>query len=173
MPVLYKARKASIPNKEGKKLFHPQVVTTGNVCLDQLSREVAELSSLSPGDVKNTIDNLITVMTRHLQSSETVSLDGLGNFSLSMRSTGKGAETADEVNAQNCRVKTNFRPSSTRNTDRTVATRSLITGASFVKLDDVVSSAPSAGGGSSSDSGNSDNSGSDAGSGDDVLDPLG
>lgn len=169
MPVLYKARKASIPNKEGKKLFHPQVVTTGNVGLDQLSREVAELSSLSPGDVKNTIDNLITVMTRHLQSSETVSLDGLGNFSLSMRSTGKGAETAEEVNAQNCRVKTNFRPSSTRNTDRTVATRSLITGASFVKLDDVVSGS-STSGGSSSDSGNG---GSDAGNGDDVLDPLG
>lgn len=172
MPVLYKARKASIPNKEGKKLFHPQVVTTGNVGLDQLSREVAELSSLSPGDVKNTIDNLITVMTRHLQSSETVSLDGLGNFSLSMRSTGKGAETAEEVNAQNCRVKTNFRPSSTRNTDRTVATRSLITGASFVKLDDVVSGS-STSGGSSSDSGSTDNGGGNTGGGDDELDPLG
>ena len=110
MPVIYKARKATIANKEGKKLYHPQVVTTGTVGLDQLSREVAELSSLSPGDVKNTIDNLITVMTRHLQSSESVSLDGLGNFSLSMRSTGKGAETAEEVIAQNCSVKTNFRP---------------------------------------------------------------
>ncbi len=173
MPVIYKARKASIPNKEGKKLYHPQVVTTGTVGLDQLSREVAELSSLSPGDVKNTIDNLITVMTRHLQSSESVSLDGLGNFSLSMRSTGKGAETAEEVNAQNCRVKTNFRPSSTRNTDRTVATRSLITGASFVKLDDVFAPTSSAGGGSSSDGGNTDNGGGNTGGGDDELDPLG
>ena len=26
MPVIYKARKASIPNKEGKKLYHPQAV---------------------------------------------------------------------------------------------------------------------------------------------------
>ena len=170
MPIPYKARLSKIANKEGKKLYHPQVVTIGNVSLNDLSKEVAELSSLSTGDVKNTIDNLITVMTRHLQSSESVSLDGLGNFSLSMRSTGKGAETAEEVNAQNCRVKTNFRPSSTRNTDRTVATRSLITGASFVKLDDMVTVSSSSG--SSSDGGNTDNGGG-AGSGDDELDPLG
>ncbi|MBQ8501345.1 MAG: HU family DNA-binding protein [Bacteroides sp.] len=135
MPVLYKARQASIANKEGKKLFHPQVVTTGTVTLDQLAKEVAELSSLSTGDVKNSIDNLIVVMTRHLHSSESVLLDGLGSFALSLRSTGKGVETADEVTAQNSRVKTTFRPTSTRNSDRTVATRSLITGASFVKLD--------------------------------------
>ena len=173
MPIPYKARKAIFANKEGKKLYHPQVVIIGNTDLNDLSKEVAELSSLSTGDVKNTIDNLITVMTRHLQSSESVSLDGLGNFSLSMRSTGKGAETAEEVNAQNCRVKTNFRPSSTRNTDRTVATRSLITGASFVKLDDVFAPTSSTGGGSSSDGGNTDNGGGGAGSGDDELDPLG
>ena len=171
MPVLYKARQATIANKEGKKLYHPQVITTGVVTLDQLGKEVAELSSLSPGDVKNTIDNLISVMTRHMQSSEVVSLDGLGNFSLSMRSTGKGAETAEDVNAQNCRVKTNFRPSSTRNTDRTIATRSLITGASFVKLDDMVTISSSSG--SSSDSGNTEQGGGNTGGGDDELDPLG
>lgn len=167
MPVLYKARQATIANKEGKKLYHPQVVTTGVVSLDQLSREVAELSSLSPGDVKNTIDNLISVMTRHMQSSEVVSLDGLGNFAISMKSTGNGAETAEEVNAQSCRVKTNFRPASTRNTDRTVATRSLITGASFVKIDGTLIS-----GGTSSDSSDSSDTGS-GGDGEQVEDPLG
>lgn len=150
MPVLYKSRQATIANKEGKKLFHPQVVITGTVSLDTLSVEVAELSSLSPGDVKNTIDNLITVMTRHLQSSESVSLDGLGTFALAMKSTGNGSETAEEVNAQSCRVRTHFRPASTRNSDRTIATRSLITGASFVKLESGLAS--SSGSSSSTDS---------------------
>ena len=154
MPVLYKARQATIANKAGKKLYHPQVVITGAVQLEQLAKEVAELSSLSTGDVKNTIDNLITVMTRHMQSSESVVLDGLGSFALSMRSTGNGTETAEEVNAQNCRVKTNFRPASTRNSDRTVATRSLITGASFVKLDTALSgNTTDSSGGSTEDSG--------------------
>ena len=156
MPVLYKARQASIANKEGKKLYHPQVIITGSVDLDSLSKEVAELSSLSTGDVKNTIDNLITVMTRHLQASESVSLDGFGSFALSLKSTGNGSETAEEVNAQNCRIKTNFRPASTRNSDRTVATRSFITGASFVKLD--VNGVATSTDDSSTDSGSSDSS---------------
>ena len=59
------------------------------------------------------------------------------------------------------------------NTDRTVATRSLITGASFVKLDDVFAPTSSAGGGSSSDGGNTDNGGGNTSGGDDELDPLG
>ena len=63
MPVLYSVRQSTIANKEGKKLYHPQVKTTGVVSLDLLAEEVAELSSLSTGDVKNSIDNLVTVMT--------------------------------------------------------------------------------------------------------------
>ena len=133
MPIPYKTRISRFANKEGKKLYHPQVVIIGNVGLSDLSKEVAELSSLSTGDVKNTIDNLITVMTRHLQSGESVTLDGLGNFTLSFKSTGKGAETAEEVSPSNARLRINFRPSMTRNTDHTVATRSLLTGSSFVR----------------------------------------
>ena len=139
MPIPYKARLSKFANKEGKKLYHPQVVTIGNVSLNDLSKEVAELSSLSTGDVKNTIDNLITVMTRHLQSGESVSLDGLGSFTLSLRSTGKGSETADEVSPSDARLKINFRPAMTRNSDHTVATRSLLTGSSFVRWGKVAS----------------------------------
>lgn len=146
MAIPYKVRQASIPNKEGKKLYHPQVVLIGSTDLNQLSREVAELSSLSTGDVKNSIDNLITVMTRHLQSGESVSLDGLGSFTPSLRSRGKGAESAEEVNVTNARLKINFRPASTRNTDRTIATRSLMTGSTFVKwgVEQSVSATPPA-----------------------------
>ena len=139
MPIPYKARLSKFANKEGKKLYHPQVVTIGNVSLNDLSKEVAELSSLSTGDVKNTIDNLITVMTRHLQSGESVSLDGLGSFTLSLRSTGKGSETADEVSPSDARLKINFRPAMTRNSDHTVAARSLLTGCSFVRWGKVAS----------------------------------
>ena len=159
MPIPYKARLSKIANKEGKKLYHPQVVTIGNVSLNDLSKEVAELSSLSTGDVKNTIDNLITVMTRHLQSGESVSLDGLGSFTLSLKSTGKGSETADEVSPYDARLKINFRPAMTRNSDHTVATRSLLTGCSFVRWGTVAASSTTGGsssGGSTGESGGDD-----------------
>ena len=81
MPVLYKPFQSTLEDKKsGKKLFYPRVVRSGNVDSAQLSKEIAAYSSLSPGDVKNTLDNLVTVMGQHLQSSESVSVDGLGTF---------------------------------------------------------------------------------------------
>ena len=161
MPVLYSVRQSTIANKEGKKLYHPQVKTTGAISLDALAQEVAELSSLSPGDVKNTIDNLVSVMTRHMQSSESVLIDNLGSFYLAMKSIGKGFETAEEVTANSCRLRVMFRPTTTRNADRTVATRSLVTGATFKRIDTLLpGSGTASGGGSGSDSGGS---GSDSG----------
>lgn len=162
MPIPYKSRKSRFANKEGKKLYHPQVVIIGNVSLSELSKEVAELSSLSTGDVKNTIDNLITVMTRHLQSGESVTLDGLGNFTLSFKSNGNGAETAEEVSPSNARLRINFRPSMTRNSDHTVATRALLTGSSFVRWGSTATSSTDTDD-SGSDSGNTDNGSGDEG----------
>jgi len=98
MPVLYKPFQSNLEDKKsGKKLFYPHVVRTGNINSAQLSKEIAAYSSLSPGDVKNTLDNLVTVMAQHLQSSESVSVDGLGTFRMVMSARGRGVETADEV----------------------------------------------------------------------------
>ena len=99
MPVIYKSFQSVLANKEGKKLFYPRVVLTGNVDTEQVAKEIAELSSLSTGDSKNVIDNLVTVMTRHLQSSESVTLDGLGTFRLTMKSTMNGVEDPLKVSA--------------------------------------------------------------------------
>ena len=59
MPVIYKSFQSVLANKEGKKLFYPRVVLTGNVDTEQVAKEIAELSSLSTGDSKNVIDNLV------------------------------------------------------------------------------------------------------------------
>ena len=74
MPVLYVPKQAAKANSAGKKLFYPRVQLTGNVNTDQVAREIAQLSSLTSGDVKNVIDNLVTVVARHLQSSEQVTV---------------------------------------------------------------------------------------------------
>lgn len=135
MPVIYKPFQSVLPTKEGKKLFYPRVVLTGNVGTDQVAREIAELSSLSTGDSKNVIDNLVTVLTRHLQASESVTLDGLGTFRLSMKSVMNGVEKMDDVSATQATLQVRFKPATKRNLDGTVSTRSLVTGTKCVRFD--------------------------------------
>lgn len=135
MAVIYKTIQSKMKTKGGKQMYHPRVVYTGNVKMDQIAREVAAYSSLSSGDVKNTIDNLVTVITQHLQSSETVTLDGLGTFRLAFRSRGEGFESETDVNSSKAMLGVRFSPASTRNQDNTIATRSLITGTKCVRMD--------------------------------------
>ncbi len=135
MPVLYQPFQSSLKDKNGKQLFHPRVVRTGTVNISQIAKEIAAYSSLSPGDVKNTVENLVTVMTQHLQSSESVTLDGFGTFRMVMRSRGKGVDTSDEVSAAQASLTVCFQPASTRNPDRSMATRSLVTGVKCLRFD--------------------------------------
>ena len=108
---MYKPFQSTLEDKKsGKKLFYPRVVRSGNVDSAQLSKEIAAYSSLSPGDVKNTLDNLVTVMGQHLQSSESVSVDGLGTFRMVMVARGKGVETSDEVSAAQATLTVRFQP---------------------------------------------------------------
>lgn len=161
MPVLYKPFQSVLKDKNGKQLFYPRVIRTGNVTTSQISKEIAAYSSLSPGDVKNTLDNLVTVVSQHLQSSESVTLDGFGTFRLVMKSSGKGVETVDEVSAAQSSLTVRFLPCSTRNLDGTTATRSLVTGTRCVRFD----AASSTSGGSEPNP--------DGGGGQEAPDPVG
>lgn len=160
MPVLYKTIQSTKENKEGAKLFHPRAVHIATVGSVQLAKEIAEYSSLTTGDVKNTIDNLVTVMTKHLHASESVTVDGLGTFSLVMRSRGKGAATAGEVSPSQARLQIRFIPASTKNQDRTTATRALITGVKCVPYSKELAGGNGSGGnGGSGSTGGGDNQG--------------
>ena len=156
MPVLYKTIQSTKENKDGARLFHPRVVHTATIGTAQLAKEIAEYSSLSTGDVKNTIDNMVTVMTKHLHSSESVTVDGLGTFGIIMRSKGKGAATSDEVKAAQALLLVRFTPSFTKNLDHTVATRALITGVKCVPNN---KDAAASGGGSGGNEGGGGNDG--------------
>lgn len=143
MAVIYKPFQSNLPDASGNYLYYPRVVTLSNVSTSQIAEEIAEYSSLSSGDTKNVIDNLITVMTNHLQASESVTLDGLGSFRMTMHSNGNGVESSDEVSSSQATLTVIFRPATTKNLDGTVATRSLTTGAKCVLLSDYVSSSSS------------------------------
>ena len=149
MAVLYKSFQSVLEDKNHKKMFHPRVIYTANISTSQIAKEIAAYSSLSSGDVKNTLDNLVTVMGQHLQASESVSLDGFGTFRMVMKSNGKGVETSEEVSAAQASLTVRFLPNFTKNPDRTTATRSLVTGAKCARYDKLVSDASSAGGGNS------------------------
>ena len=135
MPVLYKPFQSVLEDKNKKKLFHPRVIYTANVSTAQLAKEIAAYSSLSTGDVKNTLDNLVTVSAQHLQASESVTLDGFGTFRMVMKSNGKGVEVPEKVSAAQSSLTVRFLPCSTRNLDGTMATRSLVTGARCIRFD--------------------------------------
>ena len=154
MPVLYKPFQSKLETREKKRLFYPRVVLKGNVDTRVIAAEIAGYSSLTSGDVKNTIDNLVTVMAKHLQASESVTLDGLGTFRPVLLSRKPGFETADAVRPSVSVLTVRFSPAVTRNADRTVATRSMTTGAVFARYepDEETASAP-AGGGEDDDEG--------------------
>ena len=154
MPVLYRSFQSVLKDKNGKQLFYPRVLRTGNVGTSQISKEIAAYSSLSPGDVKNTLDNLVTVVGQHLQSSESVTLDGFGTFRLVMKSGGRGVETKEEVSAAQSSLTVRFLPCSTRNLDGTTATRSLVTGTRCVRFDSLPVSTPNGEAPDPDDSGN-------------------
>ena len=97
MAVLYKTVQSILANKAGVKVFYPRVVLKGHVSTDQIAREISEYSSLSKGDTKNVIDNLVRVLTTHLQSSESVTLDGFGTFRMAMKTNGKGVEKVRKI----------------------------------------------------------------------------
>ncbi len=166
MPLLFESFQSALENKDGKKMFYPRAVHVGNVNTARIAKEVAAYSSLTPGDVKNTIDNIVTVMTQHLQSSESVTLDGLGTFRLVMKSGGRGVETSDEVSAAQASLTVRFLPSSTRNPDRSTATRSLVTGVKCVRFDR--NNVPASGNGDGNEPGGGDNGGNG-----EAPDPLG
>ena len=99
MPLFYYARQSQIATKEGVKTWHLSLKKVGKVVDTQLLAEsIAEKSSLTPGDVQNVVRNLLSVMRVHLLNSHSVRLEGLGTFTMGIRSRGKGVDTEEKVN---------------------------------------------------------------------------
>lgn len=134
MPLLYYARQSSIATKDGAKLWHLSLKKVGKVVdVQQLAENIAEKSSLTPGDVHNVIRNLMTTMRQHLLNSRTVRLDGLGTFTLMARTRGRGVKTEEEVNPnQVSALRCQFTPEYTRPAAMGT-TRALFQGAEFEK----------------------------------------
>ncbi|MDR1155261.1 MAG: HU family DNA-binding protein [Bacteroidales bacterium] len=86
-------------NKAAAPKYYAAPVYAGEKTLKELSREIADLSSLSPGDVYNVLVNLVTLLPKHTRDGFKVSLGDFGSFKASFSSEGVDDATKFNVSA--------------------------------------------------------------------------
>ncbi|HIY88511.1 MAG TPA: HU family DNA-binding protein [Candidatus Bacteroides pullicola] len=114
--------------QKGDNKWHPRAVTIGvPATTDEVARQLAEMSTVSPGDVLAVLGNLGTVLARMMNDGRSVHLQGLGTFYLSCSSEGQGVERREEVSArQITATRVRFIPEYNRAQNRRVVKRTLI-----------------------------------------------
>ncbi|MCR5077871.1 MAG: HU family DNA-binding protein [Prevotella sp.] len=100
-------------NRGGK--WHARTVSTGVVTTEDLANAIQENTSFTRGDVHGLVISLIDEISYRLRQGETVVLDGLGRFHLTVES--KPVERREDFNiARNITgVKCKFVPAGSRN----------------------------------------------------------
>ena len=80
--------KANPQNRDAAPKYYAVPVHAGEKDLKQLSQEIADLSSLSPGDVYNVLITLVSILPKHMRDGFKVSLGDFGSFKASFSSEG-------------------------------------------------------------------------------------
>jgi len=115
MTLIFKPVRSSIADKDGLKLFHPCLIKMQTIDLSTIAEGIAEVSSLSLGDVHSVITNLMKSMRNHLLNSNSVKLDGFGTFTIIAHSNDKGVAKEEDVDgSQISRLMIRFMPEYTR-----------------------------------------------------------
>lgn len=78
---------------EGSKVVAAQLVSNGTVSFADICDEVAEQSSLTSGDLKNAIDRMVYVASKHLKNGQSVDLGDLGRMRIVIRSKTSESES--------------------------------------------------------------------------------
>lgn len=108
-------------------LYYPESVTVGKpVSTMEIANALADRSTVTRADTLAVLTDLGSVMSTYMAQGKSVKLNGLGSFRYTIGAHGQGAETAEEVTTSNIKnVKVTFIPETTRNSDNSVATRSM------------------------------------------------
>lgn len=112
MAVKYKLTKINdnITNKEQVK-YSVTTVSNGNVNLDALAEQMADASTFNYGEVKGMIENLTRMIAFHLKDGYTVTIDGLGTFSITAQ-LNREVEVPSKIRAESIKLKSiSFKPS--------------------------------------------------------------
>ena len=68
------------------------------VQMDDIYKDMTDLSSLSRGDIKNTIDNYMLVVSKYLKDGRSVDMGEFGEFQVNLRAN--AMDTLDDVTAK-------------------------------------------------------------------------
>ena len=93
MGALYDLYKTPAPygEEEDKGLLHARIVNRTKVTGNALLREIADASSFTMGDLKGMVSEVTGAMARHLAMGDMVELEGLGYFSVTLKSQATAA----------------------------------------------------------------------------------
>jgi predicted histone-like DNA-binding protein len=76
------------PLDRSRGKYYAAPVNEGKITVESLKTEIAALSSLSKGDVSNSVESFIEVIPKYLLMNKSVSLGDLGTLRLSFSSEG-------------------------------------------------------------------------------------
>ena len=125
--------------------WYPKSVTIGRpVDTDTVAKKLADLSSLSVGDVLSVLKLLGGVIGDYMNNGRSVKLDGVGTFYYTANAEGQGVDSPDKVGAQQITgTRVRFIPEVSRGSGGQVTTRSLVSSEVFWELlDDEIPARP-------------------------------
>lgn len=95
--------------KTGKQICFPKLTGSMKMNLRDVSKILAQRSSLSEGDVYAVVVNLVDLIPEMLMNGYSIKLDGLGSFRLHAKVTTE--ENPKDVNVHNIKgLRISFRP---------------------------------------------------------------
>lgn len=96
MAVNYKAVAKKNPLKQTEPAkYYANIVTTGNLTLRQLAKEISAISTVSVADTMAVLEGLLEVVPKQLANGNIVRLGEFGSFNIQVKSA--GADTAKDL----------------------------------------------------------------------------
>lgn len=120
--AFYVARKKKVSG-----LYYPESIVVGKqITTAQVAEMLSDRSTVTKADAYAVLSELGAVMSIFMSQGRSVHLDGIGSFRYTINAHKQGVETEEEVGvAQIKGIRVRFTPEMTRNSDMSVATRSM------------------------------------------------
>lgn len=113
MSLLYRLEKNNNAESAAYGKYYAKAVMTGDISTDELANIMQENCTVKRSDIKAVLTELGSTMTRELQNSHRVIIDGLGAFKLGISSKGVINPEEFDVKKHLKNVHVNFLPAST------------------------------------------------------------
>ncbi len=112
MPVKYKLVQRGNPgNPSAPKKFYATPAPRSKTTIKEISKDIAEISSLNYGDISNVLNNFVQLIPKYIANGNIVEMGEIGNLMLNF--TSEGTETEASFSPAKIKgVKIAFKPGS-------------------------------------------------------------